>query len=62
MNEGKKIKDTRILLGISRTALAKRSGIDPKRLLRIEDGAIVRLDELNKIAPILGLKIKDFID
>lgn len=51
---GKKIKEARIARGLSVAELAKKSGVDPSSIYRIEEGAKPQAATYRKLAKVLA--------
>lgn len=51
------IRDAVVRSDLSRYEIAKRSGIDQAALLRFVRGGSLRIESLEKLCPVLGLKL-----
>lgn len=54
-----KLKEVMKEKGVSRYALAKRSGLNYRTLIAIENGGDVKISTLIKIAKILDVEVRD---
>ncbi|MEG2415915.1 MAG: helix-turn-helix transcriptional regulator [Romboutsia sp.] len=63
MLEKNKIKSMRILIGIKQKDMAKKLGVSPQYLSRLESGKIdLKISTLKQIADILGISVSKLID
>lgn len=58
MTLGQRIREARDACGWSQSELAERSGVSRPTIARIEAGQHVRMGTLEKVARVLGLKLK----
>ncbi len=61
INVGSKLKEHRLQKGLTQLELAKKIGVSESYICQIENGKIVSLKKLDKLAHVLGCEPKDLL-